>query len=297
MFDSSLLQSDISRLKALLGEGDVHARDLKTGTAQNRRASARVFSASNCGYTLFPAERFVYAGLPIEDRRKFLVLLCCVSVLTALAVLITHFVVLFAVPIVLYFIQIQLLEMKAAERQSNFDRDYAALLLSLSSGLKTGLDPLIALCKSVELFREDSVIRGELAAVERTLGEGKTEDEAIDAFGRTVRHPDVKLFRMAFKLARKEGASLSLCLQRLARVTRQRQSFRRKTRGAVAMQKLSAFGIALCTVMIGIIQGASNGQALVDAFANPMGRVLLIGGLSLVLTGIVWMLNMSKLRV
>jgi tight adherence protein B len=200
-------------------------------------------------------------------------------------------------PFLLYAIQIHLIEQRCQKRQLDFDRDYTALLMSLASGIKTGLDPLIALTQSAQLFQKDSIMCTELESINTALEEGLSEDSAIARFGSRVRHPDIKLFRMAFALARKEGASLSYCLQRLARVTRQRQSFRRKTRGAVAMQKLSAFGIAGCTLLVGAIQGVTNGGAFVEAFLHPIGRVLLILGLLLVVIGIIWMLKMAKIRV
>jgi tight adherence protein B len=200
-------------------------------------------------------------------------------------------------PFLLYATQIHLIERRCEKRQMGFDRDYTALLMSLASGIKTGLDPLIALTQSAQLFQKTSIMCAELESINTALQEGLSEESAIARFGSRVRHPDVKLFRMAFALARKEGASLSYCLQRLARVTRQRQSFRRKTRGAVAMQKLSAFGIAGCTLLIGAIQGITNRGAFIEAFMHPYGRVLLILGLLLVGIGIIWMVKMAKIRV
>jgi len=223
--------------------------------------------------------------------------LVALTILAILLAVVLSSIVPLITPLLLYATQIHLIEQRCQKRQMEFDRDYTALLMSLASGIKTGVDPLLALTQSAQLFQKTSIMCSELESIDTALQEGLSEDSAIARFGARVRHPDIKLFRMAFALARKEGASLSYCLQRLARVTRQRQSFRRKTRGAVAMQKLSAFGIGGCTLLIGAIQGVTNRGAFMEAFMHPIGRVLLILGLLLVGIGIIWMLKMAKIRV
>ena len=63
------------------------------------------------------------------------------------------------------------------------------------------------------------------------------------------------------------------------------------------MQRLSAFGIAGCTVIVGLIQATSNPHAMRDAWDYPIGRVALSGGFSLVMLGLAWMLYMSRRQV
>ncbi|WKZ57553.1 MAG: type II secretion system F family protein [Bdellovibrionota bacterium] len=182
---------------------------------------------------------------------------------------------------------------ETAQQSQAFERDYPALLLALASAVRTGLDPLMALLATSELFEENSVMRKELQRVKSALERGATEEEAIHHFGTSVRHPDLQLFRTAFVLARKEGASLSECLRRLVRVTRNRQSFRRKVKAAVALQKLSAIGIGGCAIAIGIIQGISNPQAMEIALSHPSGSKLIFAGLFAIVLGIAWMLRIS----
>lgn len=178
-----------------------------------------------------------------------------------------------------------------------FERDYPALLVALAAGVRTGLDPFVALCNSVDLFSTASELRSQLAKLRMEIDRGASEEEAVRSFAADIEHPDLPLFRSAFILSRKEGSSLAESLQRLARVTRQRQSFRRKIRAAVSMQRLSAFGIALCTVVVAVIQVATNPAALEVAFANPVGKRAICGGLGLVLFGLGWMLSLSKSRI
>lgn len=199
----------------------------------------------------------------------------------------------FVPPILAYWV----LRRAIFSRAENFERDYPALLLSLASSVRTGLDPLSALSHSAELFQPNSEMRGELVSLRERVESGDSEENAIRSFGSRIEHPDIRLFRTAFILSRREGSSLGECLQRLTKVTRQRQSFRRKARSAVAMQRLSSFGIALCTVLIGLIQVVMNPQAVKEAINHPIGvKALSLGGI-LIFIGLAWMLRLGRTRI
>jgi Flp pilus assembly protein TadB len=171
------------------------------------------------------------------------------------------------------------------------------MLLSLASAIRTGLDPLAAILELGKLFAPSSEMYKELAQLRSNVESGMQEEEAVRRFGGTIAHPDLRLFTTAFIMARREGSSLSDCLQRLARVTRQRQSFRRKIRSAVAMQKLSAIGIGASACVIGIIQIASNAEGLKLAINHPIGSKILGGGIFLIASGIAWMMRLARPRV
>jgi Flp pilus assembly protein TadB len=186
------------------------------------------------------------------------------------------------------------LKRKIVERARSFERDYTALLLSLASAVRTGLDPLVALSQAGELFSKSSVIRRELLIFKDNCDRGLTEELAIRGFASSIAHPDIALFRSAMILARKEGSSLSSCLERLARVTRQRQSFRRKVQAAVALQKISAIAIGACALVIISIQYSSNTSAFMAALSHPLASRVIWLGFGLVIIGIVWLSRMAK---
>lgn len=199
-----------------------------------------------------------------------------------------------AIAALLYYFRLVTLAWSRAEL---FERDYTAFLLSLASSIRTGLDPLMAFTQCGDLFPVNSILAIEVKKTTRVIESGRGEDWAFGHFASSIKHPDIGLLRAALILSRRQGSSLGTCLHRLARVTRQRQSFRRKIRGAVAMQRLSAFGIAGCTVIVGVIQGTSNPRAIRDAWQHPIGCIALAGGLGLVLFGLCWMMYMSRRRL
>lgn len=218
-----------------------------------------------------------------------------IAVVIAFAVFLKQPLILMALPLLI--LGPSLIKKRAQQTKARkFEKDYTALLLSLASAIRTGLDPLMALTSAEKIFPGDSELRNQLKQLNLNIQSGHKEEEAILSFAADIDHPDIKLFRTAFLLARREGSSLSECLQRLAKVTRQRQSFRRKAKAAVAMQRLSTFGIALCTAFVVIVQLIGNKDSVHSTLANPTGQYILGFGCTLVLTGIIWMLFMTKTR-
>jgi len=246
-------------------------------------------------------ERFMgdvhYAALSPADERKIALRVGVIAVLSlalALALRTLTPLSLLVLSIAFEYLSIR---RRIFTRAEAFERDYTAFLLSLASAIRTGLDPLVALVESYQLFPERSELRRELLRVRAAVEAGMAEDRIIAEFASTIRHPDVAMFRSAFLMARREGSSLGVCLERLARVTRQRQSFRRKTKAAVAMQKLSAYCIGACVVFVGFVQFAANPKGMTAVMHHPVGSKALTVAFLFVLGGLGWMMRMARTRL
>lgn len=182
-------------------------------------------------------------------------------------------------------------------RVERFEHDYPAFLMSLASSVKTGLSPLSALSACVRVLPQDSLLACEVNRMISSIAEGRGEDHAFRHFAESVPHPDVALLRAALSLSKSQGSSLAPTLVRLARITRLRQSFRRKIRSALAMQRLSAIGISLCAFFVMAIQASSNYHALIDAWSDPLGCGAMCAGVGLTGCGLLWMLYLSRPRI
>jgi len=285
-------QADLDRTRQLLSG----YQGAKGGAGASK--TAETGAAEKLHPLLIPINRiFILGKVPAAAQRALWLRLGFSAVATLLLVLLLRTPLLLAIIPVHSIIEWQRLRVRAYMRAEAFERDYTALLLSLASGVRTGLDPIVALTKAKDLFSERSEIGQELSQVQERLDHGASEESVITQFGLTIDHPDIRLFRSAFIMARREGSSLAECLQRLAKVTRQRQSFRRKVRGAVAMQKLSAFGIAACLVVIALVQIIGNPTAMIAAYNHPVGSKLLMTGAALVVIGLGWMMRMTRGRI
>ncbi len=201
-----------------------------------------------------------------------------------------------ALPALHYFFERRSLLKKLNQRVEHFESDYTAFLIALSSSVKAGRDPLSALLESERMFSRDSEIQRQIGKMRQSLDRMTSEETAIFQFAGGINNPDISLFRIAFLLARKEGSALSLCLERLARVTRQRQSFRRKVRGAVALQRVSSYGIAAIALLTLSFQMLTNLENFKLALNHPLGMIGLSIGALLITLGLLWMSRIAPAR-
>lgn len=285
-------QDALQRARLIAGDGSATlASDLERelsehdGKISYREINSKIFLS------------YLEAGL---EESKFKSWISCHAIIIGVCILMgiaIGNVIPFGIALLIPFFSSLYLKHRASSRARAFEKDYPVLLISLASSIRTGLDPLVALTNSSGLFEKSSEVGKAIVKFASVVDSGVSEQKAIRSFARDIKHPDIELFRIAFALSRSEGSSLGECLHRLARVTRQRQSFRRKIRSAIAMQKLSAWGISGCAIVIGIIQFATNPKALSDAIAHPTGFKILMAGMLLILSGLIWMLTMTKSKV
>jgi Flp pilus assembly protein TadB len=178
-----------------------------------------------------------------------------------------------------------------------FERDYPTFLLSLASSVRAGLDPLAAILTTRDIFPQSSPIHQEIARTEALIREGEPELDALERFAEMIAHPDLPLFRSTLTIAIREGGPIGPSLERLARVTRRRQAFRQRARGAVAMQRLSAFGIVGSAISILAIQLVTARQQILQAITHPIGSIAYGLGGTLLFFGISWLLLLTRSRV
>lgn len=236
------------------------------------------------------------AGLDLKQQRWLVGFIASVSLISFVALVTLKAIWLFFCPFVVCTLIYCESRRRAAARARRFETDYPAFLLGLASSIRTGRDPLAAFMDLERLFEKRSEIRQALERTRERLSNGCREEEAIAEFAKDIDYSDIRLFRTAYILARKSGASLSGALQRLVRVTRQRQSFRRKVRSAIAMQRLSAIGIGFCAVSIGTIQFVTTRHAVQEALRHPVGCRAYMLALVLMVSGLFWMGRLGRLR-
>lgn len=237
------------------------------------------------------------AGITFERRKKIELYNVWSWGISGVIALSTGTLTVFLLPFAVSFFTVLWCRRLVTKRLREFDRDYPTFLTTLSSTVRTGMDPRKAFQEAVNFFPDESVISIEANRMLTAWNGGENDERAIALFASTVEHPDVELLRAATRLALSHGTSFSECLHRLARVTRARQSFRRKVRAALAMQRLSAAGIGLSALCIAGLQVATNRNGLTAVLEHPSGKVLLTLGIGLVLTGIVWMTRIGLKNV
>lgn len=173
--------------------------------------------------------------------------------------------------------------------------DLVALLQSLAAAIRSGMDPILALERCGSSLGEHSYLAKEVALlINKMTDEAVPLHSALKLFANEINDPCLDLFKHALKLAHDDGASISTCLQRLSRVTRQRQSFDRKVKSALAMQKLSTIGLLACASMMLMTQALTNFEAITRVFSNPLSLLVMTIGLILLFSGGLMMAMLAK---
>ncbi len=190
-----------------------------------------------------------------------------------------------------------ILERKIKKRFNNFDRDYPDFLMAFVSRLKSGMNSLTALQSAAEGFSEDSLLRAEIELMLERIRLGIQEEQAINAFGETIPHPEIDLFVQGLILSRRVGGNFSKTIERLSKQVRKRQEFRKKAVGAVALERSS--GVMIALVMLGTLLAVylSAPDIVVGAFINDTGQMIFQSGAMVSIFGFYIQKKITEIKI
>ncbi|GEM_PF-1963479 len=189
------------------------------------------------------------------------------------------------------------LERAINKRFKAFDKDYPPFLLQYVSLLKTGMATIPGLEAAAKGLDVDSLMRAEVELLVDRLRLGLTEEQAINAFGEDIRHPELELFIQALLLSKRVGGQLSSTLERLAKQVRKRQQFRDEAVAAVGLEQNSMYAIALImSLLMGYITFVQP-ELVLPALKDPSGINILQWGVSLIILGFYWSGKVTNIKI
>jgi Flp pilus assembly protein TadB len=274
----SLVASNRVIVAQLLGALD---RTDENSLDANTDGSARLLS---------PSMRILRHTTPKVLRNTVVVILTLAGVLAGSISIWLGLATVIIGPLVVWF-NLNILEKR---RKNIVERDLPALVTAVASSVRAGVDPLRAICDAEEYFPPGSLFIDEVRLFKQRLAAGDDEFDVIEDFFINDGNSEVELFKQCLLLSRRHGSSLAEPLHRVVRTIRQRQSFKRKTRAAMAMHRMSAVGIAGCAIVITGMQLVMNVSGVKTAWESPVGKILIGVGASLIAIGVAWMLRMGK---
>lgn len=153
-----------------------------------------------------------------------------------------------------FFAPISYAESLTKKRAANFNSDYPQFLLAMSSSIKVGLTPYQAMDKAIRLFTKDSLLKNEVENLLKKIDSAEDKNTAIRDFGKSIRLPDLKLFRAALLLVMENGGRFAPTLARLATVSNNRSSLIRSAEVSTANMRMTAnILLALSPIILLII--------------------------------------------
>jgi tight adherence protein B len=182
------------------------------------------------------------------------------------------------------------------KRFKAFDQDYPSFLLSLVGLLKTGMNVMGAIEAAAQGLEDGSLVKLEVELMVERLRFGVSEDKSIGSFGEDIYHPEIELFVQALLLSRRVGGTLSDTLDRLAKQVRKRQFFRASANAAVSMQRGSIWFIIAILGFIEIYLYMVYPDAITGAWKDEIGWQVWQTGILLILLGLFWVRQVTKIR-
>lgn len=243
------------------------------------------------------AKKLFYADWPIKDW-QFKLITALITLAVSIPVKLVGMPILTGLVILMVpLLCISVLDRFMNKRFEKFDADYPVLLLSYVSLLKTGMSTIAGLEAAAKGLDKDSTVRMEVGVLVERLRLGLSEEQAINAFGETINHPELALFVQSLLLSRRVGGTLSNTLERLARQVRKRQQFRKKAKSEVAMEAGSIVMISIVMTLLLVFLSIYSPGLVMPALSHPFGQKVFQAGISLVAIGFFWSKKITNIKV
>lgn len=190
-----------------------------------------------------------------------------------------------------------LLTLFIERRFKAFDSDYPAFLMNLVSLLRTGMNTMGGMEAAAKALEEDSLVREEIILMIERLKFGVSEEKSIGSFAEDIYHEEIELFVQALLLSRRVGGNLSDTLDRLAKQVRKRQYFRASAKAAVGLQRGSIVFILCIMAAMEVYLYFVYPAAILEAIKDPIGWQVWQFGITVILLGMFWVRQVTKIRV
>lgn len=185
---------------------------------------------------------------------------------------------------------------KINKRSIEFSSDYPTVLLAMASSIKVGHTAYMALERATRLLPEQSIVRKEVNIMLSALRRGESRDLAVVNFGKTIRQPELDLFRKAFLLVTENGGRFAPTLERLALVSKDRATLTSMARVSTTNMRMTAnMLLVICPIVLGLV--AVRTENYWDLFFNhPVASTLSTIGLMVILGSYALLQKMSSFK-
>jgi tight adherence protein B len=121
--------------------------------------------------------------------------------------------------------------------------------------------------------------------------------ESLNDLADRIDSEDFKWAVLAIAVQREVGGNLAEVLDTVATTIRERDDVRRQVDVLSAEGKISAHILTALPLVLGLYLNFINPDSMKLLFGTPLGRVMVAGGLTLLLTGTLMMRKMVKIDV
>jgi tight adherence protein B len=181
------------------------------------------------------------------------------------------------------------------QRRRQFEALLPDTLQLLSGTLRAGY----SMMQGVEAVSQEvsEPMGRELRRVVTEARLGRPLEESLEAVAERMDSKDFAWAVMAIRIQREVGGNLSELLMTVAETMTQRERLRRDVKSLTAEGRISAYVLAVLPVALGIAMFVINPDYMTVLFDENIGRIMLGGGLILMIGGFLWMQSIVKIDV
>lgn len=187
------------------------------------------------------------------------------------------------------------IDMKARSRMAAFEEQLPQILNLIAGSLRAGWGML----QAIDMVVNETLppARDEFRRVQTEARLGLPVDDALRAMAERVGSEDFAWAVSAISIQREVGGNLAEVLDVVAATIRDRAALRRQVSALTAEGRLSAIILISLPFIEGIVLWAVNPTYMNLLFTTTEGRLLLAGGLLLLLIGSFWLTRAMKVEV
>ena len=237
------------------------------------------------------------AGLTWSTRLFFIVSGLSGATSTGLYLLLGH-PILFA-PVVFFVMAVGLprwmLGRMATRRQKQFTKLFADAIDVIVRGIRSGLP--VSECLGIIARETPEPVSSEFRLLVEGQQVGMTLKQALERAARRMPTADMKFFAVVLNLQQHTGGNLAETLNGLSNVLRGRKKMADKIRAMSSEARLTATIIGALPFLVSLIIYAINPAYIMLLWTEPLGNVILYGGLLWMATGLFIMKQMINFEI
>ena len=237
------------------------------------------------------------AGLTWSTRLFFIVSGLSGATSTGLYLLLGH-PILFA-PVVFFVMAVGLprwmLGRMAMRRQKQFTKLFADAIDVIVRGIRSGLP--VSECLGIIARETPEPVSTEFRLLVEGQQVGMTLKQALERAARRMPTADMKFFAVVLNLQQHTGGNLAETLNGLSNVLRGRKKMADKIRAMSSEARLTATIIGALPFLVSLIIYAINPAYIMLLWTEPLGNVILYGGLLWMATGLFIMKQMINFEI
>jgi tight adherence protein B len=183
------------------------------------------------------------------------------------------------------------LVVRAAYVRSKVQEQFPTVADMLSGAIRAGVSVEYALTSVAS--KSQGFLGQELRACAQKIKLGLPTSRALQEVADRYELLDLKLLAAAVAVNRQTGGNLSKVMEQLARVSRERQAYRRQISGMTASARLAAIIVGAAAPGL-VIYYLIRGSGLSNFWEDPSGRFLIILAVCLEIVGVLWIVAITR---